>query len=98
MAKQVIWSKNAEDDLIKILEYWNEHTGNNVYSKKLYDLFQEIIFYISHFPEIGRRLEDKSIRFVVVSNFTIYYSFINECIEILYIWDNRRNPEDLKIE
>ncbi len=37
MGKRIIWSDQASDDLIDILEYWNNRTGSKSYSLKLFN-------------------------------------------------------------
>ena len=54
MAKQIIWTSNAIQDQLHILEYWSGVIGNNNYSKYLNKSFNETINTISQFPEIGR--------------------------------------------
>ncbi|MCK5055456.1 MAG: type II toxin-antitoxin system RelE/ParE family toxin [Candidatus Aminicenantes bacterium] len=97
MAKQVKWSKAAVTDRIEILDYWFLETGNKKYSKKLDKAFRETISLLSKFPEMGRVLEGREERYFVKENYRIFYLIKNDSIEILRIWDSRRNPEDLNI-
>lgn len=96
MAKQIIWSERAIDDLLKILEYWKQRNNSNSYSKKLNELFNKSIELISNHPSIGRLTQIENIKFKVVKDYLIIYEDSPELIIILTIWDSRRNPEDLQ--
>jgi plasmid stabilization system protein ParE len=45
---------------------------------------------------IGRKVENREERYFVKGNYLIFYQIRDDSIEILHIWDGRRNPEDLK--
>jgi plasmid stabilization system protein ParE len=50
------------------------------------------------FPEMGRKFDGKEERFIVKDYYLIFYKVdkITD-IEILHIWDSRRNPHDLNL-
>jgi len=54
-----------------------------------------------NFPELGKKVENYNVRSVVEEDYIIFYKLYikenNMNIEILHIWDSRRNPEDLEI-
>jgi len=97
MAQKVVWSKEAEDDLINILIYWNERNKSNAYSLKLFNEFMKIDSMIALFPNAGKETDFKNVRAFIKDNFSVYYSEQSEHINILHVWDNRRNPEDFKL-
>ncbi len=96
MAKRIKWSPEALADRIDILDYWFQRTGNKQYSKKLDKGFRGIVSMLSRMPEIGRKVENRDERYFVKGNYLIFYIIREDCLEILHIWDGRRNPEDLK--
>ncbi len=97
MAKRIIWSANALADRIYILNYWFQKIGNKNYSRKLDSSLQEVIKHLSYFPEMGRKLDQRSERFLVKDAYQIIYTIVKNEIHILHIWDCRRNPDDLKL-
>ncbi|MGH2575248.1 MAG: type II toxin-antitoxin system RelE/ParE family toxin [Ignavibacteria bacterium] len=97
MAKKVVWAKGAQNDLIDILTFWIERNGNNEYSTKLFNEFKKFDSMISHFPHSGKKTNFKDVRAFVKGNFSLFYREQSKLIEILHVWDNRRNPEDLKL-
>ena len=97
MAKQIIWTPEAFEDLIEILDYWDNRIGNNYYSDKLEQTIYSFIDNLVIFPNMGKRYKDSDIRCFVKENYEIYYSYTSDELEILQIWDTRRNPETLII-
>ena len=95
MAKRIVWSENALEDRHKILIYWFEILGHKNYSKKLDNDFRNVLKLIARYPEIGRKSSDKEMRYFIKDAYIIYYIINPKTIEILHIWDSRRNPEDL---
>ncbi|HET8736615.1 MAG TPA: type II toxin-antitoxin system RelE/ParE family toxin [Pricia sp.] len=97
MVKQIIWSRSAQDDRIKIFTYWNKKNRSNLYSKKLNRLFNEAIKLIATYPEIGRPTDDKMVRIKIVRDYLIIYEVDEKGrLLILTIWDSRQNPEKLE--
>ena len=96
MAKKVIWSKRAVNDRKEILRYWNTYNGSTVYSKKLNALFKKAIHLIATHPFIGRKTDAENIRAKLVKDYLIIYKVTEARIEVLIVWNNRRNPDDLQ--
>lgn len=98
MAKRITWTEKAEKSKNAILDYWEWRNGNKTYSKKLFRDFNADIERLALTPHIGRKVEDDdNIYFIIVNEYKIFYSPENSSIEILLIWDTRRNPDDLKL-
>ncbi len=93
MAKQIIWSLQAQEDRKQILSYWNNRNQSTSYSKKLHQLFKEAVKLVSQFPQIGRRTDENNIRIKLVKDYLVVYEEDQNNIYILKIWDGRRNPE-----
>ena len=96
MAKRIKWSTLAVADRIQILNYWYQRIGNKNYSKKLDKSLKEIILKLAEFPKLGRKLYNKEERFFVKDSYQIFYIEDNNFIEILHIWDSRRNPAGIE--
>lgn len=98
MAKRkVVWTSEAKLSFREILDYYIERNGNKKYSSNLTRHIKKIISYISTHSLIGRATNEAGIRVVFYSHFEIFYKISSEKIEILLIWDSRRNPKDLRI-
>ena len=97
MAKRIKWSQQAVADRIQILDYWFQRIGNKSYSRKLDKSLRKVIQLLSEYPELGRRLTNREERYFVKDCYQIFYQTKKDSIEILHVWDSRRNPEDLKL-
>lgn len=97
MAKGIIWSLNAAEDRKSIFDYWNERTGSKSYSKKLNKQLKHIVKHLSHHPRLGLQYGDNSERYFISGPYQVFYNETASAIEILHVWDSRRNPDDLKI-
>ena len=98
MAKKVIWTKQALDDKLGILEYWNNRNKSNVYSKKLDKFFRDCVKGIAKFPSLGRPTKRELIKYLIEGNNMIFYKETLDTIYILEIWDTRQDPKKLKYE
>lgn len=97
MAKRITWSRIAVADRIQILDYWFQRTGNKNYSRKLDLAFRHIARLLSTHPMLGRKIEKREERYFVKDSYVIFYRSQGNSIEILHIWDSRRNPDELII-
>jgi toxin YoeB len=94
MAKQIVWTKQAQQDRKDILDYWPVNNRSNAYSLKLNQLIKKAVNLIAAHPHIGRRTDVQKIRVKLIRNYLIFYEESKTKIFILTIWDNRRNPEE----
>ena len=92
MAKKIIWSINAQDEVKAILEYWRERNRSNIYSHKLNLLFRKSVLLLAEFPKIGKLTDDKITRAKIVKDYIIFYQESAKEILIVSVWDTRRNP------
>lgn len=97
MVKQVIWSANARHELFEILEFWKEHNQSDSYSIHLYQKIQINIKYISENSFIGRATDIESVRVLVVSNYLLFYEVNEKSVQILSLFDSRRDPDKNKL-
>jgi plasmid stabilization system protein ParE len=98
---RIVWSKNALRDIKEIFEYWNRTNGNKDYSRKLNKEFSSLVDLLMLFPRIGRTVENYDIRFLCKYEYIIFYktkgSIKKPDIEIIQVWDSRRDPLELKL-
>ena len=97
MARRIRWSASAVADRIQILDYWYRRTGSKIYPRKLDMQFRDVLKLLLQFPDLGRRMEEREERFLVKGDYQIFYQERGEFIEILHIWDSRRDPEDFPL-
>jgi len=97
MAKKISWTPRALLDRLEILEYWSNRNKSKAYSKKLYELFASHAKLVAKNPELGKATEFASVRVIIVTDYLIYYNIGDNDIEILTIWDMRRDPKKFKL-
>ena len=98
MATKVVWSVRAQRERFEILQYWVNRNKSKTYSRKLYQLFRIVMKKAAEMPETGIPTENPDIRFKIVKDYLIYYHIsTSKTIEILTIWDSRRNPKKFKL-
>jgi len=92
MARQLVWTFQAQDDRKRIFKYWNTRNQSTLYSKKLNRLFTESLKLVCKRPLIGKRTNVANVRAKIVRDYMIFYEITDEYIVVLTIWDNRQNP------
>ena len=65
------------------------------YPRKLNGLFKEAVLLISQYPNIGRPTQHPTARVKIVRDYFVIYDEMEDCIEILSIWDSRQDHEKL---
>jgi len=97
MGKRIVWSDQASDDLIDILEYWNKRTGSKTYSLKLYKQIKDLLKVIARFPAMGQHIDEREEQYFIKDNYMIVYLNESDKISVMKVWDTRRNPGDFRI-
>lgn len=92
----VQWSDRAESELDYILNYWNDRNGSRRYSLRLISLVNDTIDKLAKNPESGRRTNNLFIRYRIVKDYFLYYSYDDTNLYIVDICDMRRDPKYIK--
>lgn len=95
MARKVIWSIRAADEKDEILKYWLWHNQSTSYPRKLNKLFHQTLKHLSKHPQLGRRTSFEGVRSKLVRDYYVFYKFSDKTLEVLAVWDGRRNPMDI---
>jgi len=100
MRYEIIWSKDAGDELAEIISYIKYNTGKMT-AEKIYTKIMNKIKQISENPE-GRRivplLREFGINYIHQININpwiLFYKVGNKKMEIISIIDGRRNLEEI---
>lgn len=97
MAKQVIWSPLAKEELKNILLSTLEKQGDKRSCKTIYDQFQNALHRVTLNPFIGKATEMENIRYVTPHpDYTIFYRHSLVRIEVLVIWNNHHKGGRMK--
>ena len=95
MAKRLVWSPLARKIRKEILQYWILRNKSKYYSQKLNVLFENSAQQIADFPYSGISVSDNIYRGKLIKDYYILYKIKDDSIEILFIWDTRKDPADL---
>jgi plasmid stabilization system protein ParE len=95
--KEIRWSLKAIHDKIDILYYWINRNKSKTYSQKLDRLFDKKLKSTAKNPESGKKTDYKSIRIKIVSHYLIFYRIQETSIEVVRIWDSRRDPKSFNL-
>ena len=99
---EVIWSKVAENDLKKIIEYLIEESPS--IALKIFKDIKQRASKLYTFPERGRivpELQDQGIlqyRELIISPWRILYRISDNNVYVLSVLDSRRNIEDILLK
>ena len=96
MVKKIEWSEIALADRLGILEYWEKRNGNKTYCQKLDKAIRKAVKTLAKNNFIGKKTDVENIRFTTCAKYLIFYRVEKEMIQIVRIWDSRRDPEDLE--
>ena len=73
MAKRIIWSPNAFDDRLNILEYWAHRLGSKHYSQKINKDFIALSKYLVEFRLMGKKFRYENERCFIKGDYRIVY-------------------------
>lgn len=96
-AYPIVWSPRAAAEFIEILEVIELNFGAEIAADCVL-LVESITEKIALFPEMFPAFGPPNIRKAVVhKHLTLFYRFHRGQIDILKVWDNRQNPDELKL-
>ncbi len=94
---KVIWSQNAYDDYIRVIDNLLSNWSEQV-TLKFMDIVENNFFLLSTHPFIGIASEkDPTVRSVLLTKHNrLYHQVLQNRIELLSIFDTRQDPEKNK--
>lgn len=96
--RKVIWSSRAKLDLSEILDFYYQRNGSKIYSKKLNSAFRKSIRLLEKHSDIGVCTDIRNVRNLIEADYSIFYETKSDTIEIITIWNNRQNPDELYLK
>lgn len=95
MAKRkIIWSARAENELLKVLEFYINRNGNASYSAKLLERVEKSVSLLLSYPLLGHLTENRITRVIVKDKFMIFYEVGDLFIQVVSFWDTRQDAEN----
>lgn len=96
--RKIIWTIIARTTRNSIFSYWSNRNKSNLYSKKLFVLFNETLERIAQFPQTSLATNSSNIRYVLVRDYYLIFEINEFTIKVLDIWDTRQNPQNFPIK
>lgn len=93
MARQIVWSANAQRERLDTLHYWAERNGSTRYSEKLDGLFRASLRLVAEHPRIGRPTSDPNVRMKGVGEHMLFYAYTASEVHVLSVWNSKRDPK-----
>ncbi|MBK9177898.1 MAG: type II toxin-antitoxin system RelE/ParE family toxin [Flavobacteriales bacterium] len=93
MARQIVWSANAQGERLEILKYWADRNGSTRYSEKLDGMFRASLRLVAQHPKLGRTTSDRDVRMKSVGDHMLFYSITETEVHVLSVWHGKRNPQ-----
>lgn len=92
MARQIVWSANAQRERLAILKYWSDRNGSTRYSEKLDGMFRTALRVIATNPRLGRPTNDTEVRVKIIGDHLLFYSITTAEVHVLSLWHTKRDP------
>ena len=98
MALKIQWTKRAEKSFDKIVEYLEEE-WSEASAKKFVRKTDKLLGQIAENPEMCPAVEGKEDvrKGLVTKQTSVFYRIMDNIIRLITFWDNRRDPDKLKI-
>lgn len=100
MAYKYRWLSEALDDMSKEIDYVVKEFGLKT-ARKVENCVHERVLQLCQFPYSGERYEedvlynDHEVRVLHIRQISLVYSFDNEVVTLIAVWNNYQNPERL---
>lgn len=93
MARQIVWSANAQRERLAILRYWAERNGSTRYSEKLDGMFRTALRVISSNPKLGIPTTAPEVRLKTIGDHMVFYSHTATEVHVLSVWHLKRDAK-----
>ncbi len=91
--RNVIWHSKARAEFATILAFFRERNGSNDYSRRLLQGLRRKLEIVRVVPQMGEATGRPDERVMPYENYMVVYRIRPNEIEILAVWDARRDPE-----
>ena len=93
MARQIVWSANAQRERLAILKYWADRNESTRYSEKLDGMFRLALRVIAANPRLGRPTSDPEVRVKTIGDHLLFSSITTAEVQVLSVWHTKRDPK-----
>ena len=94
MARQIVWTENAQRERLAVLRYWLDRNGSGAYSRKLDLMFRSSLRLIAAHPKLGRPTDDEDVRVKAVGDYLLFYTVSPNAVHVLSLWHGKQDPTE----
>ena len=92
MARSIEFSRRSTAQLQKILEFYDERNGSDIYSRRLLAELMEALQRVAQMPTASSPSTRPDVRFIYVMGFTVIFRFTSQKLTLLSIRSSARKP------
>ena len=96
VGKRIVWTLTAIRSLNAIASYFYIRNKSNTYSRKIISEIHKRTRILKQQPFIGKRAPNSDKRVLIILHYHLFYKITDKTINILDIWDGRRDTESIK--
>lgn len=93
--KKVVWTRKSEIQLFVIMDYYAERNKSKTYSLKLKKAIDLKLINIDFSISLPQKTANETVFYFVHNHISVFFTFENNTIFVLLVWDERRNPAEL---
>lgn len=98
--RNIHWLKDAENELVAIVDYVLRNHGESV-ALQVYDDIISRVDLLKEFPEAGmlyieHKFKNKSLRVLHSKHTRIFYYFQDSNIVVVLLWNNKMNEKNIE--
>ena len=92
MARLIEFSRRSTAQLQKILEFYDERNGSDIYSRRLLAELMEALQRVAQMPTASSPSTRPDVRFIYLMGFTVIFRFTSQKLTLLSIRSSARKP------
>lgn len=94
--RKVIWLRNAEIQMISIMDYYHSRNKSKNYSTKLYNEIKQKLKRINVTVALPQKTSVSNLFYFTHKHISVFFSIYPNEVVVKLVWDERRDPEDLE--
>ena len=98
---KVFWTKKASKRLRELHRFYKKAYSKK-YADKINDALLDRSVSLGNFPlmgtlELGEKVEDLNVRYLIEEHCKLYYQVFDDKIEIISVFDTHQHPDKMKV-
>ncbi|SDA94259.1 ParE toxin of type II toxin-antitoxin system, parDE [Algoriphagus alkaliphilus] len=94
---EFVWTYNASEEYIQILEYLEKKWSLRVANKFVQDVDEKLELLLTNYYTFQKVEEKKVQKFLINKHITLFYLVEGKKIVLLHFWNNSQDPNKLSL-